>query len=78
MVNGKSQTLGIDCDETFSPVVKPATIHIVLSLAVSNHWPIHHLDLRNAFLHGDLKETVYMHQPPGFVDKNQSTHVCRL
>ncbi|GKC09449.1 ribonuclease H-like domain-containing protein [Tanacetum coccineum] len=57
-----------DCDETFSPVVKPATIRTVLSLAVSRQWPIHQLDMKNAFLHGHLIETVYMHQPLGFTD----------
>nr|GEZ17458.1 ribonuclease H-like domain-containing protein [Tanacetum cinerariifolium] len=44
VANGSSQQLGIDCDETFSPVVKPAIIRIVLSLAVSRKWPIYHLD----------------------------------
>ncbi|GKA33895.1 ribonuclease H-like domain-containing protein [Tanacetum coccineum] len=68
VANGSSQLLGVDFDETYSPVVKPATIHTVLSLAVSRKWPIHQLDVKNAFLNGDLSETVYMHQPPGFVD----------
>ncbi|GKF60609.1 ribonuclease H-like domain-containing protein [Tanacetum coccineum] len=68
VATGSSQQLGIDFDETFSPVVKPATICTVLSLVVSRKWPIHQLDVKNVFLNGDLSETVYMHQPPGFVD----------
>ncbi|GKF27756.1 ribonuclease H-like domain-containing protein [Tanacetum coccineum] len=52
VANGRSQQQGIDCDETFSPVVKPATIHTILSLVVSRDWPIHQLDVKNAFLHG--------------------------
>ncbi|GKB78558.1 ribonuclease H-like domain-containing protein [Tanacetum coccineum] len=59
VTNGSSQQLGIDCDETFSPVVKLATIHIVLSLALTRHRPIHQLDVKNAFLNGDLSETIY-------------------
>ncbi|GKE00420.1 ribonuclease H-like domain-containing protein [Tanacetum coccineum] len=65
VANGRSQQQGIDCDETFSPIVKPTTIRTVLSLAVSRAWPIHQLDVKNAFLHDYLSETVYMHQPPG-------------
>ncbi|GKE82439.1 ribonuclease H-like domain-containing protein, partial [Tanacetum coccineum] len=47
VANGSSQQLGIDVDKTFSPVVKPATIRTVLSLAVSRKWPIHQLDVKN-------------------------------
>nr|GEV74283.1 ribonuclease H-like domain-containing protein [Tanacetum cinerariifolium] len=68
VANGSSQQLRVDFGETFSSVVKPATIRTVLSLVVSRKWPIHQLDVKNAFLNGDLSETVYMHQPPGFVD----------
>nr|GEW08608.1 hypothetical protein [Tanacetum cinerariifolium] len=78
VANGSSQQLGVDFDETFSPVVKPATIRTVLSLAVSRKWPIHQLDVKNAFLNGDLSKTVYMHQPPGFVDAWFPKHVCHL
>ncbi|GKD53400.1 ribonuclease H-like domain-containing protein [Tanacetum coccineum] len=70
IANGRSQQQGIDCDETFSLVVKPATIRTVLSLEVSRDWPIHQLDVKNAFLYGQLSEAVYMHQPPGFVDSH--------
>lgn len=78
VANGHCQQVGIDCDETFSPVVKPATIRTVLSLAVSRQWPIHQLDVKNAFLNGTLSETVYMHQPPGFSDPQHPNHVCLL
>ncbi|GJV25884.1 ribonuclease H-like domain-containing protein [Tanacetum coccineum] len=78
VANGHSQQQGIDCDETFSLVVKPATIRTVLSLAVSRQWPIHLLDVKNAFLHDHIKETVYMHQPPGFTDSAHSDYVCLL
>ncbi|GKC11795.1 ribonuclease H-like domain-containing protein [Tanacetum coccineum] len=69
VANGRSQQFGVDCDDTFSPVVKPATIRTVLSLALSRNWPIHQLDVKNAFLNGDLSETVYMYQPPGYANK---------
>ncbi|GJR08673.1 ribonuclease H-like domain-containing protein [Tanacetum coccineum] len=76
--NGSTQLEGVDVDETFSPVVKPGTIRTVLSPAVSRNWPIHQLDVKNAFLHGDLSETVYMHQPPGFRDSVHPDYVCLL
>ena len=59
-------------------MVKPATIRAVLSIAVSKSWPIHQMVVKNAFLHGHLNETVYMHQPMGFRDKNHPNHVCLL
>ncbi|KAJ0579128.1 putative RNA-directed DNA polymerase [Helianthus annuus] len=78
VAKGFRQQSGVDYHETFSPVVKPVTIRTVLSLAVSNNWPVKQLDAQNAFLHGDLEETVYMTQPPGFVDPTKPHHVCRL
>ncbi|GKD61474.1 ribonuclease H-like domain-containing protein, partial [Tanacetum coccineum] len=78
VANGSSQQIGIDFDDTFSLVVKPVTIRTVLSLALTKHWHVHHLDVNNAFLNGDLPETVYMHQPLGFVDPWYPHHVCHL
>ena len=68
----------MDCDEIFSPVVRPATIHTMLGLAMDRNRSIHQLDVKNAFLHGDLQETTFMHQPPGFVDKRFPHYVYRL
>ncbi|GJR46729.1 ribonuclease H-like domain-containing protein [Tanacetum coccineum] len=78
VANGSTQIEGVDVDETFSSVVKLGTIRTILSLATSRHWPIHQLDVKNAFLHGDLSETVYMHQPPGFRDSAHPNYVCLL
>ncbi|GJV30237.1 ribonuclease H-like domain-containing protein [Tanacetum coccineum] len=77
VANGSTQVEGVDVDETFSPVVKPGTIRTVLSLAISRHWPVYQLDVKNVFLHGDLAETVYMHQPPGFRDPDSFWCVSR-
>ncbi|KAJ9545573.1 hypothetical protein OSB04_025280 [Centaurea solstitialis] len=78
VAQGFSQQPGLDFDDTFSPVVKPATIRTVLSISISRNWPIRQLDVKNAFLHGDLIETVYMRQPPGYVNSSFPDHVCRL
>ncbi|KAM0860287.1 hypothetical protein ACQ4PT_046643 [Festuca glaucescens] len=56
VVRGFSQQHGVDLDETFSPIVTPAMIRIVLSIAVSRSWPVHQLDVKNAFLNGTLDE----------------------
>ncbi|KAJ9536158.1 hypothetical protein OSB04_un000659 [Centaurea solstitialis] len=69
---------GLDYIETFSPVVKPATLHLILSLVSSKNWPLRQLDIYNAFLQGTLTESVYMSQPHGFVDPLLPYHVCQL
>ena len=78
VAKGFRQRHGIDYDDTFSPVVKPATVLLVLSVAVSRGWHIRQTDVKNAFLHGVLQETVYMTQPPGFEDSHQRDMVCKL
>jgi hypothetical protein len=57
VVHGFTQEQGVDYGETFNPVIKPATVRVVLSIATSQDWPIHQLNVKNAFLHGNLAET---------------------
>jgi hypothetical protein len=78
VAKGYEQQCGIDYTETFSPVIKPSTIRVLLSLAVQFNWSIRQLDVSNAFLHGSLTETVFMEQPKGFLDKHHPDFVCRL
>jgi hypothetical protein len=78
VVWGFTQQTGVDFDETFSPVVKLATMCIILSLALSKSWHIHQHDVKNSFLHEYLKEEVYSQQPFGFIDARVPTRVCRL
>lgn len=78
VVRGFSQRAGIDFNQTFSPVVKPGTIRTVLHLAAARRWPVHQFDVKNAFLHGDLAERVYCHQPAGFIDTAHPDHICLL
>jgi hypothetical protein len=73
-----TQCPNVDYDETFNPVVKPATVRTVLSIAVSRDWPIQKLNVKHAFLHGTLTEIVYCIQPTGFADPAHPDLLCRL
>jgi hypothetical protein len=78
VAKGHTQTYGVDYLETFSPVARLNSVRILLSFAVSHSWPLYQLDIKNAFLHGDLKEEVYMDQPPGYVVAGSEHLACRL
>eukprot|EP00253_Pinus_taeda_P006774 PITA_06774 len=77
VAKGFSQVEGIDYTETFSPVAKMNSIRLVLSFAASLKWEVHQMDVKSAFLHGDLHEEIYMEQPIGFIQTDSSL-VCRL
>ena len=78
VVRGFTQRAGVDFHQTFSPVVKPASVRTVLHLAASWQWPVHQLDVKNVFLHDELVERVYCPQPAGFVDGDNPDYVCQL
>ena len=78
VARGYTQTYGIDYQETFVPVAKLNTIRILISLAVNLDWPLQQYDIKNAFLHGDLKEDIYMTIPPGYGDSTTKGKVCKL
>ena len=78
VAKGFHQRPGIDYSDTFSPVIRATTVRLILSLVVGHGWSLRQLDINNAFLQGTLTDTLYMSQPPGYVDSNNPTHVCQL
>ena len=78
LIFGDHQQSCIDYFETFSPVFKPTTVRLVLTIVVSFKWSIRQLDVKNCFIDGFLHEKVYMCQPLGFVHPSKPTNICRL
>jgi transposase InsO family protein len=78
VAKGYSQRSGVDYFETYSPVVRYPSLRGLFSLAAQHDWEIHHMDVKAAYLNGDLQETVYMRQPEGFVVQGKEDWICRL
>jgi hypothetical protein len=75
VARGFMQREGIDFDDTFAPVARMKSVRLLFALAAQESWCVHHMDVKSAFLNGDLKEKVYVHQPPGFVIPGKVLHL---
>ena len=78
VAKGYTQSYGIDYGETFAPVANLNTVRLLIALATSMDWIILQFDVKNAFLHGDLCEEVYMQLPPGYYPEERGMKVCKL
>lgn len=78
VAKGYVQRQGVDFEEVFAPVTRLETVRLLLALAAENRWEIHHLDVKSAFLNGDLQEDVYVQQPEGFVKQGKEHMVYKL
>ena len=77
VAKGDSQTYRVDYKETFSPVAKMNAVRILISLDINLDGELQQYEIKNAFLHGDLEEEVYMHILLGYGDSFGKDRVCR-
>jgi hypothetical protein len=78
VAKGYAHRQGIDFDEVFAPVARLEMVRLLLAVAAHRCWTFHHMDVKSAFLNGDLVEEVYVQQPAGFIDTNNSGKVLKL
>jgi hypothetical protein len=78
VARGFSQVEGIDYEETFAPVARYTSIRTIIALAASMGWKLHQMDVKTAFINGEIEEEVYIEQPEGFVIHDEKSHMCRL
>jgi len=78
VAKGYSQQPGVDFHETFAPVARLDTVRALISLVAQNGWLLYQLDVKSAFLNGELKEEVYVEQPQGFVIQGEEEKVYKL
>eukprot|EP00253_Pinus_taeda_P027121 PITA_27121 len=78
VAQGFSQKEGVDYDEIFAPVARYTIICSIIALSALHRWNLHQMDVKTTFLHGSIKEEVYVEQPEGFEIHNRESHVCWL
>jgi hypothetical protein len=78
VARGFLQREGIDFDDAFAPMARMESMRLLLALAAQEGWRVHHMDVKSAFLNGNLKKEVYVHQPPGFAIPDKEGKVLRL
>jgi hypothetical protein len=78
VARGFSQVPGMDYNETFSPVLRITSFRALLATATQFRLLVHQMDVRTAFLHGNLHEEIYMEQPPGYISHDHPNYVCKL
>ena len=78
VAKGYAQKYGVDYEEVFAPVARLETVRLMLALAANGKWEVHHMDVKSAFLNGELQEEVYVQQPPGFQSSKHPGKVLKL
>lgn len=78
VAKGYAQIQGVDYDEVYAPIARLETMRLFLVLAAQGEWEVHHMDVKSAFLNGELQEEVYVQQPSGFSDPKAQGKVLKL
>ena len=78
MVKGYTQKEGVDYEETFSPVVRFTSVRLIMAIVANLNLELYQMDVKTAFLNGELDEEIYMDQPIGFMTKVQEHKVCKI
>jgi hypothetical protein len=78
VAKGYSQVKGLDFGETYAPIARLESIHILLAYATHHGFKLYQMDVKSAFLNGPIKEEVYVEQPPGFEDREYPNHIYKL
>ena len=78
VAKGYVQRQGVDFEEVFAPVARVESVCLLVALAAQKGWQVHYIDIKSAFLNGELEEEAYVAQPPGFVDDDNEHKVLKL